>query len=166
MSNAGRAMAGLGVAVLLAVAGYFAGRWLLPQSDAPATVQVLPVSADCEPLGHPCRASHGAVALAFSLPQRVTPLASFTMTVQVQVQGEAVRHVSVQYLMQGMDMGLNLYPLVRQADASAAAGASVWQAKGMLPVCSTSRLDWVAVVTVESASGRYQARFPFRAHKP
>lgn len=164
MTNVGRAMAGLGLAVSLAVAGYFAGRRLLPPSPAPATVRVLPVSADCEPLGHPCRASDGAVTLAFSLPQRVTPLASFTMT--VQVQGEAARQVNVQYLMQGMDMGLNLYPLVRQAAAPAGTGASVWQAKGMLPVCSASRLDWVAVVTVESTSGRYQARFPFRAHKP
>lgn len=58
------------------------------------------------------------------------------------------------FAMQGMDMGLNRYRLLQQADA-------VWTAEVVLPVCVRGRSDWIMLLEVQTPEGlkRYQLAF-------
>lgn len=154
-----RLVLALALVCVLVVGGYLAGQGLLP-APSPKPVHTLSVVGPCDPVGRACTAGRQAVQLTFSLPAQLTPLKRFEMKVRLSAgkgREVAVQGVRVQYQMQGMDMGLNVYTLKRQATDGA------WWAQGMLPVCSTRRLAWVAQVTVDTATGQYQARFPFHA---
>jgi hypothetical protein len=57
-----------------------------------------------------------------------------------------------------MDMGLNRYQLITD-------GAGRWLAKVTLPVCSSGRGDWLAVVEVVTEGRRFAAQLPFVINK-
>jgi hypothetical protein len=56
--------------------------------------------------------------------------------------------------MKGMDMGMNRYRLI--------AGEGNWSGTATLPVCSASRMDWIALVEFSSGGKKYRAKFPFQ----
>lgn len=144
---------------LLAGMGFLAGRWLSAADPSSQAIKLSPVAADCMPVGQRCEAASGATRLVFYMgPGGVTPLEPFTVEVDTGGLGQPAHAVQVEFRMEGMDMGLNRYRLRPQPEA-----ASVWRARGTLPVCSARRLDWIAVVEVEAGDALYQARFPFTA---
>lgn len=64
--------------------------------------------------------------------------------------------VSVDFQMVGMDMGQNEYRLESEKEGS-------WTGVAILPVCTTGRRDWQAVVEIRTDAGRrIQATFPFQ----
>ena len=67
-----------------------------------------------------------------------TPLKPFALT----VLAPAAQAVNVEVQMQGMEMGLNRYRLIRQANGE-------WRASITLPVCVTGRRDWLMVIEVD-----------------
>lgn len=58
------------------------------------------------------------------------------------------------FAMQGMDMGLNRYRLLKQADG-------LWTAEVVFPVCVRGRSDWLMLLEVQTPDGlkRYQLAF-------
>lgn len=60
----------------------------------------------------------------------------------LSVRAPGARQVSVEFVMQGMEMGLNRYRLIAQKD-------DLWQARVTLPVCVSGRRDWVLWVEAD-----------------
>ena len=53
-----------------------------------------------------------------------------------------VTQVTLQFRMQGMEMAVQRYRLLKNKSGT-------WQAEVMLPVCSLGRSDWVALLDVQ-----------------
>jgi len=99
--------------------------------------QEAPVVA-CAALTQGCTLDQGKLfAKTDSVP---TPLKPFDLTVVAPTAQE----VHVEWHMQGMEMGLNRYRLIRQANGE-------WRATITLPVCVTGRRDWLMVIEVDGA---------------
>jgi len=59
--------------------------------------------------------------------------------------------------MQGMEMGLNRYRLLKQPDGS-------WRANVTLPVCVRGRSDWMLELEIEKTGNRQRYQIPFSAN--
>lgn len=74
----------------------------------------------------------------------------------VDLQLSEARAVHISFAMNGMEMGLNRYRLVKQPDGS-------WHGEVTLPVCVQGRSDWLALVEAEMPSGVERYQFSFTA---
>lgn len=126
--------------------------------DKPFSGQVVKLPAPtCSPVGGPCTASDPPRMLALTLSGDVRPLRPFDLILRLPDTALAqAGQASVDFIMIGMDMGLNRYTLTRQADGS-------FRAKVILPVCSSGRSDWVAKVSAIVGKEMWAAEFPFVA---
>lgn len=127
--------------------------------DVPFAGQVVSLPApQCTPVGGPCTVTDAqGRSLQLELAGDVRPLRPIDLT--LRLPDAAVPHVgaaSVDFIMVGMDMGLNRYTLTRRADGSLGA-------KVILPVCSIGRSDWVAKVSAVVGKEMWTAGFPFTA---
>ena len=138
------------------------GYWLLllplfgcGQSDeAPVFVDLGTVS-DCDVSRQSCTVTENALSLSLALGPDVVPLKPFA--VRFQSDGASAidkDSVVVDFQMQGMDMGVNRYRLKQDDD-------SYWRATATLPVCTVSRMEWMAVVEFAQGGEHYRLRFPF-----
>ena len=125
-----------------------------------------PPSAGCQPVvganaPSGCVLSEGERRLELRMLGDVRPLRPFELRVRLP---EAVRKdvtsVSVDFVMVGMDMGINRYSLPKRADGD-------FVAQVILPVCSVGRSDWVARIDVLMDTGgakeKWTAEVPFTA---
>lgn len=108
-------------------------------------------AAGCSPVGQACSVAHGDRSIGLQLPSDIQPLSRFPMT--VYLEGIRARAVTVEFTMQGMDMGVNRFGLGEGQDA--------WTGEAILPVCTTGRVDWVATVRAVTADGILSADFGF-----
>lgn len=124
-------------------------------------------SAACNPLvlnatDQGCAIVADGHGLRLQLRGDVRPLRPFELVLSLPsgVKG-MTSQASVDFVMVGMDMGVNRYTLMPQPNGD-------FQAKVILPVCSIGRSDWVAklsvVVTLPHAPATmWTADFPFSA---
>lgn len=104
----------------------------------------LPVKAVCQNPLAGCEIDH-EVRIRFSqLPATMQPF-----ELEVMARDGADLHASFQ--MQGMEMGMNRYRLVREGGK--------WRARVMLPACIQGRRDWVLLLEI---SGKFY-EIPFVA---
>lgn len=125
----------LGLAlVVLAAAGY----WLKRPAAAQTVTCIDPLAG--------CRFTHRGtpVSLRFSAPP--SALEAFELRVSVP----EAKKISVQFQMNGMDMGFNRYDL-------RPSGKQTFSAKVMLPVCISGRHDWTAYFDIDGS--RYALPF-------
>ena len=99
-----------------------------------------PVVGDASPAG--CAVQQDARAITVQMSGDVRPLRPFELKLMLPeaVRANAVQ-ASVDFVMVGMDMGINRYTLLRQANGD-------FVGKVILPVCSIGRSDWVAQLSV------------------
>ncbi len=113
----------------------------------------LRVESDCEVHQRSCAAIGGGVRIELRLGKgELKALSPFP--VRLELEGVEAHAVSLEFNMPGMEMGQNRYRLL-------ADGAGGWSGEAMLPICSTGRLDWLAVVVVDSSKEQLSANFPF-----
>lgn len=126
--------------------------------DRPFAGQVIKLPApQCSPVGGPCTVFDPPRMLALTLSGDVRPLRPFELELRLPDWAlSAAANASVDFVMLGMDMGLNRYTLTRQADGS-------FRAKVILPVCSTGRSDWIAKVSAVVGQEMWTVDFPFVA---
>jgi hypothetical protein len=126
-------------------------------SEPTQDIQVIDLVGEptCDPADRACYAMAAGTRVAMRFEGEARALQPFPIRVQVQLpdHGRAAA-VEVDFIMVGMDMGRNRYALARGADGA-------WHGKVTLPVCSSGRTDWQAVVRVRSDSTEYVAHFPF-----
>lgn len=152
-----------GVAVLLAVSGLAVGVYFgyRNSSTTTRTVEVLSSAADCRVTEARCEASGGNALVSLVLQGPVTPMSTFGVDVGVAgLAPESIEAVRLVFEMRGMDMGQNSYVL---RPMSSPADMSHWQTQAMLPVCTTGRRDWLAIVSVIAGQEEYVAKFVFTA---
>lgn len=109
----------------------------------------------CDASEQSCRLVHDGVELQLTLDKEIRPLQPFHLQLQVAGIGPAIEAVTVEFFMEGMDMGINRYRLL--------SNGRDWQGEITLPVCVAGRSDWRAVVEVESQSNRYRGVFRFHS---
>jgi hypothetical protein len=125
--------------------------------DTPSgAVHSIEVEKSCQIKGVGCSVALGDLgAVVIQSPSVIKPLEKFDFSV---VPGadllKKLGSVSVDFQMVGMDMGINQYPLTRQADGA-------YQQVIILPVCTTTRTDWLALVTFTTTEGVYVVKLPF-----
>jgi type 1 fimbria pilin len=119
---------------------------------------VIPVTIpdDCAIKGVGCDLTLGQVGhVIVRAPAVIKPLVKFSLVVTPQGNtAKSMGAVSVDFQMVGMDMGINSYPLTRAHDGSYAQDI-------ILPVCTTTRTDWVAELSFSTTAGTYVAKIPF-----
>jgi hypothetical protein len=64
--------------------------------------------------------------------------------------------------MVGMDMGLNRFKLSSDVDEK---GNVYYEGEGILPVCVSGRVDWLANTQIITTHKLYQATFEFKVGK-
>ncbi len=152
------AIAVLLIGIGLAVGGYFGYR---SGPGKTRTVEVLSAAADCRVTEARCEASGSSALVSLMFDGPVTPMSIFGVDVGVAgLAPERVDSVRLAFEMAGMDMGQNRYLL---KPVTLPAGMSHWQTQAMLPVCTTGRRDWLAIVTVVVGGEEYVAEFAFTA---
>jgi hypothetical protein len=144
--------------IILAVLSFIWGHSpsQLSLDSASGTVHTIEVAKSCEIKGVGCSVSVGDLGdVVIQVPAAIKPLEKFVFSVNPSAHLlKNLGSVSVDFQMVGMDMGVNLYPLTRQADGA-------YQQVIILPVCTTTRTDWLALVTFTTTEGVYVAKLPF-----
>ena len=117
--------------------GEMAARWIAPAliifSLAGCTQEAAPPVA-CADLTRGC-AVHGIEVRVDQVPSALHPFL-------LSVRAPGARQVSAEFVMQGMEMGLNRYRLIAEKEG-------LWQARVTLPVCVSGRRDWVLWLEVD-----------------
>ncbi|NNF95617.1 MAG: hypothetical protein HKM94_01660 [Halobacteria archaeon] len=112
---------------------------------------------NCNPDKVVCVAADQDYSITLYFPEQVHYLRPFRM--QVTTKGfskTAIKAVNVEYTMVGMDMGLNRFTLSSVIDEK---GDVSYQGEGILPVCVSGRVDWLANVHIITAEKVYEAVF-------
>lgn len=114
-------------------------------------------SADgCDAAEQVCRVAHSGIELQMELEKNLRPLQPFQLQLQIAgIQQQMIEEVVVDFFMEGMDMGINHYRLLR--------GTNGWQGEITLPICVPGRKDWRAEVEVIDNKQRYRALFRFHS---
>lgn len=117
----------------------------------------------CNPVKSPCEAGDNQHSVTLQFPENVAYLKPFKMRVTLQgLRQEEIDKIIVDFKMLGMDMGINRYILSPVKDEE---GNIVYQGEGILPVCVSGRVDWVANTEVMTADKIYEAVFEFKVTK-
>lgn len=126
-----------------------------PQTVSGA-VQTIPVPDGCPLKGQGCELTLPQLgSVLVQAPDAIKPLQKFALTVTpIGETAKSLGAVSVNFQMVGMDMGINQYPLDRQADGQ-------YRQTIILPVCTSTRTDWVAILSMNSPKGDFVAKIPF-----
>lgn len=110
----------------------------------------------CQPIEGNCVAKIEAGQLQWSVEKSIQYLKPFLNKIQLSnVQQNNVRQISIEFIMQGMQMAVNRSVFKKQS-------SGIWQAQSVLPICVSGRKDWLAIVRVESQQGVWQTGFQFQ----
>jgi len=115
------------------------------------------VAQECDASEQSCLLVHDGAELQLTLDKEIRPLQPFHLQLLVKGIQPPIEAVSVEFFMEGMDMGINRYRLLGHG--------SDWQGEVTLPVCVSGRSDWRAVVEVDSQSNRYRGVFRFHSSR-
>jgi len=124
--------------ILLAPIAYLL--WMQHKSD---TVEIQPVV--CATLASGCTVQLADREIRLGMTGELKPLSPFQVWVQFNdpAQAAAVNKAEARFVMEGMDMGFNLYSLRPDADG-------VLRANVTLPICVTGRRDWAMILEIDN----------------
>lgn len=115
-----------------------------------------------QPQTQPMRCSTQAEACVLSVDGirvNLTPQPKVLKPFQLTVEAPEAQAVYASFAMPGMEMGLNRYRLLKQADG-------IWKAEVTLPVCVQGRSDWHMLLELRPHTGAMQSfRLAFAAAK-
>ncbi|BBB25734.1 hypothetical protein [Amphritea japonica] len=142
---------------LLLLGGFILAIWLgtslfaLPKTDQPG------VTSNCDLRQQSCTVSHGEVTITLDIQPRdirsLTPLSYL-----VNIEGTNASQVMIDLQGSEMFMGINQTALSPVAEKP-----GMFTGQGELAVCTTGEMGWRLTVSAETAAGRLDTRFNFRA---
>ena len=103
-----------------------------------------------------CTAKIGDADIQIKFPDNIVFLKHFPIEVRIPASKNAINKVTVDFQMVNMNMGLNFYHLT-QSDKD----KGLWTGKGVLPVCTTGRTDWLAIISLQSENETKRLAFEF-----
>jgi hypothetical protein len=143
----------------LLIAASLIGVWALrPGLDVASPKAVLlQAESNCDSAQRACRIFDTDLELELRLGPSVRTMESFEISLR-RLRGSlgTDAQIMVQFQMRDMEMGLNRYRLVMDAEG-------IWRGQAMLPVCSAGRSDWIAQVEISTSGQRWRAELPFTA---
>lgn len=107
---------------------------------------------DCDAAQQRCEVTFDGLTASLALQQGLVPLKPFSIGARIEGDQE-IEWVHLEFQMVGMEMGLNRYRLLEDGDG--------WRGEATLPVCTSARADWVAIMEFEHNARRYLVTFPF-----
>lgn len=110
--------------------------WL--QRAAEVTADTEATEVVCSTLESGCSVQIDGREIRFGMTGVLKPLSPF----EIWVIADGAKKAEARFVMQGMDMGFNLYTLRPDEDG-------VLRAKVTLPICVTGRRDWTLVLDIE-----------------
>jgi len=118
----------------------------------------------CPSLTTGCRVQLDGREFILSIRGSTKPLTPFQVRLQAVASAEVapaeVATVEVRFIMEGMDMGFNLYTL--QPDQQSGAGQNnTLTANVTLPICVTGRRDWKMMLQIDKQMSNTQLSVPF-----
>lgn len=116
----------------------------------PAEAAKLELASGCDLTATECRIRVEGAQLWLRFEGPIKPMQPF----EVRLSGAQTNSATIEFSMEGMDMGLNRYRL-RSLDEVTRAATVV------LPVCTSARRDWLAQVNVVLEDKTYAGVFPF-----
>ena len=146
--------------VIVAVGYYFGSHKQAVQKPR----QVLELlDLNCNPAKSVCTAAKQDFSVRLFFPEQVHYLKPFRMWVTTKgISNSSIETIYIDYTMVGMDMGLNRFNLKSVTDAE---GQQRYEGEGILPVCVSGRVDWLASVNVVTADKVYEAVFKLEVTK-
>lgn len=102
-----------------------------------------------------CRADINNKKIEIKFPGDIVFLERFP--VEVKLADVHARKITVEFIMVGMDMGLNFYQLKQSSN-----NKTIWTGEGVLPVCTTGRTDWQSIITIELDDKIQRVAFQFK----
>lgn len=148
------------ILVIVAVGYYFGSH--KEEAQKPRQVMEL-LDLDCNPAKSVCRAAKQDSSVTLYFPEQVHYLKPFRMQVTTKgISNSSVETIYIDYTMVGMDMGLNRFNLKSVTDAK---GQQRYEGEGILPVCVSGRVDWLANVNVVTVDKVYEAVFKLEVTK-
>lgn len=96
----------------------------------------LPPPTPCADLTRGCRIDQASVEA------RVDRIPSALQPFVLSVRAPEGKQLHAEFVMQGMEMGLNRYRLERQPNGE-------WQGRVTLPVCVSGRRDWLLILEMD-----------------
>ena len=118
---------------------YFSGQYLYKFEDAAEQVVYID-SPECSPAISSCSAVFDGGEIVVRFLQQPSALTPFD--VEVLTKNFDAAKISVTFVMNNMDMGVNAFNLERQSN-------NIWRVKAILPVCSLARNDWIVELRVK-----------------
>lgn len=109
----------------------------------------------CDSSVQSCLLAREGIKLQLELEKNLRTLQPFHLQLHIEGIEQPVEEVTVEFFMEGMEMGLNRYRLLYVEN--------VWQGEITLPVCVAGRSDWRALVVVNSQQSRYRGVFRFHS---
>ena len=103
----------------------------------------------CSSLVQGCAVELGAEKVSVKTNTIPVPLKPFTLS----ISASSARAVNVVLQMQGMDMGVNRYRLLREPNGE-------WRATITLPVCISGRRDWLMIVELDGERRAFAFQTP------
>ena len=148
------------ILVLVGIGYYFGSHKEVEQK--PRQVLEL-VGSNCNPAKSICTAAKQDTSVTLYFPEKVHYLRPFRMQVTTKgISNSSIESIYIDYTMVGMDMGLNRFSLMPVTDAK---GQLRYEGEGILPVCVSGRVDWLANVNVVTADKVYEAVFKLEVAK-
>lgn len=146
--------------VIVAVVYYFRNQQEVEQKPR----LVLELSdLNCNPAEVACTATKQDFSVALFFPDKVHYLKPFRMQVTATgMNNSTIEAVFIDYNMVGMDMGLNRFSLLPVNDGK---GQQRYEGEGILPVCVSGRVDWLANINVVTEDKVYEAVFKLEVTK-
>ncbi|MCW9023696.1 MAG: hypothetical protein OQK73_03340 [Gammaproteobacteria bacterium] len=142
--------------IMVVAVGLIAGNtdWL-EFNNQPKNTVLFPTSVKCDPNKQICESVQGKNKISFALPQMALYLEPFSVNVNTQgFPAENIESISVNFVMSGMNMGVNQVVLSQTARGR-------WNGTMRLPVCVSGRKDWQAEVSVITQANHYLAKYNF-----
>ncbi len=125
-----------------------------PAEQTPLT-EILELHLPCNIATDGCTAGNDNVQLFVKFDQNFGALKPFKLQLQLDHKTQVkVEEITLIFSMNGMNMGLNKYRLIRKNDA-------LWVATVTLPICTSGRSDWIAEFEIKSSDQHWIAQIPF-----
>lgn len=111
----------------------------------------------CKSLVTGCTANIKNRKIEIKFPGNIVFLKKFPIEIHLPDQNiNLIDHVIVDFQMAGMNMGINKYYL-QQSEKD----KSIWTGEGVIPVCTTGRTDWQAIVSLKRGDDVQRVAFQF-----
>lgn len=146
------------VVVLALILLVGAAIWWHQEKEAPQ-IPVHLQKVRCIPERSNCNATIDGGQLQWRIDAPIQYLKAFPNRIYLKnIADKDVRQISIDYVMIGMEMAANRSVFKRIS-------SGVWQTESVIPICSSGRKDWVAVVRLQTRQGIWQTGFMFSVTK-